>query len=625
MEFEDEGKTPSDARERGRGLEFEPGDVLLGQYRFMRELGHGAMGKVMLFEDLALEGQLFALKTVPYVMVGDKQEEKRMRRECKAMLSLSHPGIITVRSLIHDEFHYFLVMDYVDGVTFSAYLDEHPKPGLSVTLEVIRRMAEALDFAHEQNIVHRDVKPENVMVIIEDGHVKTVKLLDFGLSSHIHETLGGMSGTNGIQLDSTPNYMAPELFQMKYGGKKIERPKPTVDQYALGTIAYKMIAGELPFSGSNLFALANNVVTQPVPRINGVPDQINEALLKVLAKQPEDRFENCVSFAEALSAAPSANATHLPSSRRVIVKKPSPQPSVVKTQSSISLPEKRNMALTLPNHVPMELVFVHAGTFMMGSPVNESGRDKDELRHQATLSKDYWLGKYEVTQGQWKAVMGTTLQDQANKAHSGKGRDWIGNIGDDYPMYWVNWNEASEFCRLLTEHERSAGCLPTGYKYTLPTEAQWEYACRAGTSEALYSGDIVILGKRNAPALDVIAWYGGNSSDGYEGMGQDTKDWKEKQYLGGFAGPREVGGKKPNGWGLYDMIGNMCEWCRDWYGGYPSNPVTDPLGASSGSYRVLRGGSWYDAAKCCRPAFRGRDVPTRRCDFIGFRVALSSV
>ena len=222
--------TMKDSRERGRSLEFRPGDVLLDNYRFVRELGSGAMGKVLLFEDMTIAGLMFALKTVPYVMVGDEQEEEKMKHECKAMLALSHPGIVTVRHLVHDDFHYYLVMDYVDGVTLESYMENHPKPPLAVTQEVVRRMAEALDFAHGQDIVHRDVKPANVMVKIEGNNVTTVKLLDFGLSAHIHETLGGKSQTEGMQLDSTPAYMAPELFQMTYGEIQATRLGAAVDR-----------------------------------------------------------------------------------------------------------------------------------------------------------------------------------------------------------------------------------------------------------------------------------------------------------------------------------------------------------------------------------------------------------
>ena len=199
-----------------------------------------------------------------------------------------------------------------------------------------------------------------------------------------------------------------------------------------------------------------------------------------------------------------------------------------------------------------------------------------------------------------------------------------GDLKEDVPVYNVSWNEAVEFCRRLTQRERAEGRIPDGYEYRLPTEAEWEYACRAGTTSALPNGrDIRILGKNNAPALDDIAWYGGNSSVRFDGVGWKTDSWTEKQYPGGRAAPREVKCKQPNRWGLYDMIGNVWEWCGDWYGDYPYGSATDPTGAAHSAFRVVRGGGWCNDARSCRSASRDWDEPGYRYYFLGFRVALA--
>ena len=190
-------------------------------------------------------------------------------------------------------------------------------------------------------------------------------------------------------------------------------------------------------------------------------------------------------------------------------------------------------------------------------------------------------------------------------------------------MYFVNWNEAVEFCEKL--NNICVKDIPVGYQFDLPTEAQWERACRAGTDTALYNGPIEIKGENNAPALDEIAWYGGNSSVDYKGAGWKTEDWKEMQYPGGRAGPHKVKGKKANAYGLYDMLGNVYEWCRDWYGSYPEGAVTNPTGLATGSRRVNRGGSWYNGARYCRSSNRSSNGPSGRNFILGFRVALVPV
>ncbi|RLB81767.1 MAG: hypothetical protein DRH17_08070 [Deltaproteobacteria bacterium] len=252
------------------------------------------------------------------------------------------------------------------------------------------------------------------------------------------------------------------------------------------------------------------------------------------------------------------------------------------------------------NSVGMKFVYIKPGTFMMGSPSSEKGRDSDETWHKVTLTKGFYMQTTEVTQGQWKAIMGNNPS-------------YFKNCGDDCPVGDVSWNDVQEFIRKLNRMEGTN-------KYRLPTEAEWEYACRAGSEDALYTGPIRILGKNNAPALDEIAWYGGNSCVDYNG-GCDCSGWSEKQYSCSRCGTHPVGGKKPNAWGLYDMIGNVWEWCQDWYGDYPRGHVTDPAGPSSGSYRVYRGGSWYGDARYCRSARRYNNSPGFRYIDLGFRLA----
>lgn len=272
---------------------------------------------------------------------------------------------------------------------------------------------------------------------------------------------------------------------------------------------------------------------------------------------------------------------------------------------------------------------IPAGTFRMGSPFAEPGHTVLESPQTwVTLTQPFWLGRTEVTHAQWRAVMGADLADQARKAFPAEANParLLAGTADDVPVYFVTWREAMEFCARLTERARAEGWLPTGHAFTLPTEAQWEYACRAGSVDATYEGPLTIRGENHAPELDAIAWYAGNSSVGYRGRGWDTADWPEKQYPGGLAGVRSVAQKRANSWGLHDMLGNVYEWCRDHpEATLPDKATKDPVGAVDGIDRVVRGGSWHSPPIFGRAAHRTWNNPDGRSQFIGFRVALAPV
>jgi len=233
------------------------------------------------------------------------------------------------------------------------------------------------------------------------------------------------------------------------------------------------------------------------------------------------------------------------------------------SQDTLSLQEKT----IIENGI--EFVHIPAGSFTMGTPDNEPDRNSDESPvHKVTISNPFYIGKYEVTQAQYIALMGNNPSKF---------------IGKNLPVDSVTWPEAVDFCKKLSEL--------TGHKYRLPTEAEWEYACRANTTTTFYWGDNMD---------DSFAWYKENSE--------------------GTAHP--VGMKKPNSWGLYDICGNIEEWCCDWYSRtYESNEhVTDPQGPGSGELRVRRGGCWYHSAPCLRSGNRFFYQPDARHAQIGFRV-----
>jgi formylglycine-generating enzyme required for sulfatase activity len=219
---------------------------------------------------------------------------------------------------------------------------------------------------------------------------------------------------------------------------------------------------------------------------------------------------------------------------------------------------------------------------------DEVGRRDVETQHRVTLTQGFWLGKYPVTQAQWQAVMGSNPSSF---------------IGPNLPVEEVSWNAISESGGFL---EKINGFASSGGFFSLPTEAQWEYACRAKTVTALHNGKNLTTDLGPCPNLDEVAWYRENSK--YE--------------------EPPVGQKKANRWGLHDMQGSVREWCVDWYASYPDGVQVDPLGPDSGLFRVIRGGSLSSLAINCRVAFRLRGDPAyalSSANFVGFRVARSSV
>ena len=243
---------------------------------------------------------------------------------------------------------------------------------------------------------------------------------------------------------------------------------------------------------------------------------------------------------------------------------------------------------TVTTTIGMELIEIPAGTFMMGFLASERSQSSFFKKQFAVrLTKPFWLGKTEVTQGQFKKVMGT--------------EPWVGQggaqIGEDNAASHVDWNNATAFCQRLTDTDHKNGKLPAGESYRLPTDAEWEYACRAGTQTKWSFGN-------DESQLGNYGWCSGNTGD----VGQ------------GYA--HKVGLKKPNPWGLHDMHGNVREWCSDWYGEKLSGGV-DPVGPGGGSIRMGRGGSWGNFPDTGHSAFRNKFLPSARHGDLGFRVARS--
>ncbi len=330
--------------------------------------------------------------------------------------------------------------------------------------------------------------------------------------------------------------------------------------------AYVLIAEAINYDAKHVLVFANliDVVSGQV---------VNASLPKVAGIDPESMTKDCIAVATSL-----LNVGNAPSTR--------PTTTTTNPQggySSYPAPAANQDYVETAWGINMKMIWVEGGDFLMGC-TSEQGGDcgSDEQNVRRVTVDGYYIGMLEVTQEQWEKVVGTNIYQQKSKA----GGSSTYGVGPTYPMYYVSWEEAMEFCRLLSQK--------TGKTYTLPTEAQWEYAARGGKNPdgTKYSGSNMI---------DVVGWYSDNS-------GSST---------------HPCGTKRANSLGIYDMSGNVWEWCKDWYANsYVSYDTNNPVGPSSGFNRVNRGGGWGSTASGCRVADRSYYSPDDRRGNLGFRVVL---
>ncbi|KAF0248051.1 MAG: hypothetical protein FD167_2546, partial [bacterium] len=368
-------------------------------------------------------------------------------------------------------------------------------------------------------IVHRNLKPDNILLQKE-----TPRISDFGLSRVVSDNKTNRIG--GI-LD----YMSPEILLK---GEYSELG----DLWAASVMFYQMLVGWLPWSDSDTNRLMAMIVLEQAPPLpSEFSAQTRNFVAKCLDKDPSKRYQSASQMKDAIRACTTS---------AVEVMKPSGQ--LIEYDPAWGW-------------IAGEFVYIPPGQFITGS---ENGDGNERPVHRVIISRSFEMGKYQITQKRWQAVMGNTPSYFK---------------GDDLPVEQVSWLDVQEFVNKLNTKSSK-------YFYSLPTEAQWEYACRA-TTTGDYAGN-----------LDEMAWYASNS---------DNKT-------------HPVGQKLPNTWGLYDMHGNVWEWCEDWFGNYSSGSLMDPNGASSGEYRVFRGGSWFSPANLCRSAFRSIYNPGYCLINLGFRL-----
>ena len=604
----------------------------------------------------------------------DKYRHK-FARESANLANLNHANIVKVVETFEANGTSYYVMEYCGGGSLDTRIAECGGLPQGEALRYFGQIASALSYMHSRRMLHLDLKPGNVMLRTGGEAV----LIDFGLSKQF--TDDGEPESSTTIGGGTPGYAS--LEQANYNEDDSESKLPvTMDVYSLGATLYKMLTGKRPPVASDVLA---RFPEQPL-RDHGVSDNVIAAIRHAMQPIPANRYQSVADFAAALDSASEATEAadreeepevvlvddgrqpvaepqpHTPAAepepeqpRRkwlpwvvgvavaaiafvaVMLLQPKPQPAIevpddlitAVTQSDTvsadeqpvqqvaqqpqkpepqqtqqqpqrpvqqqpveqpqpTRPEPQRPVLQQPEPEPtptpeperpqhnlpdIAMVYVSGGTFTMGA-TSEQGSDAysdEKPAHSVTLS-GYYIGKYEVTQELWKAVMGSNPSRFK---------------GDNLPVERVSWNDVQEFLRKLN--------AMTGKRYRLPTEAEWEFAARGGNSSRgyKYSG---------SNSIGNVAWYDGNS-------GSRT---------------HAAGTKSPNELGIYDMSGNVREWCQDWYSSsyYVSSPRNNPRGPNSGSYRVFRGGGWVSNAGFCRVSYRYDGTPDSRLSDLGFRLAL---
>ena len=613
-----------------------------GKYTAEKKLGKGAMGEVFYGIHPNLDIPV-AIKTLTKLLVDDEQFVERFIREAKMAAQLRHENAILIYDADNDEENHFIVMEYIAGGDLNDLLENKGPLKEKEALKITRCVASALQAAAKYGIIHRDIKPDNIM-LTEDG---TPKLADLGIARQNAD--GQVNTTMTGVIVGTPSYLAPE---QAHDSKKVDA---RADIYALGCTLFKMLSGRCPYEGTTALSVMMKHINEPVPDIRTFVPEVSEQtsflLQNMMAKNPDDRpssAEELINLIDDLKNLPPKNSPKETSPQKEITVsgkaftltlalaglilvlalliaflpgKTSPEISqnTVETVSEVESPpavEETNERIQISD-LGIEMIPVKAATFMMGAQEGEPQSQADETLHRVTISEDYYLSKYEISVAAWKVFTEASSYETVSETrgwssyydnrgsweHRVNSVNWRNiNLEDDDAISMITYEDALEFCQWLSNRERSAGRLPAGFEYTLPTEAQWENACRAGSTTPYANGK----------TPDQLGWTRENSANRV----------------------RKRGLKEPNDWGFYDMHGNVWEFCLDRSEGenyfdvrtnvYRDN-VTDPL-STVGDRSVYRGGSYPDrAADYCRSASRGHGPVTYSCNNHGFRLCLSKV
>ena len=594
----------------------KPGSVgRLGHYEVLAILGKGGFGIVLRAFDELLQ-RVVAVKVMAPHIAATSPARRRFLREARSSAQVRHENVVAVYNVAEQPIPY-LVMEFIAGETVQQRLDRTGPLDAREVLRIGRQVAEGLAGAHATGLIHRDVKPANIL--LESGSDR-VKITDFGLARAADDA----SLTHSGIIVGTPLYMAPEQAR----GETIDH---RADLFSLGSVLYAMCCGRPPFRAPTTLAVLKRVA-EDEPRaireiIPEVPQWLCDIIAKLHAKNPDDRFRSAREVADVLGHCES----QFEDFSRIPQTKPAAGRRKCKWAAAAALLLFLILALTgigsvcllfwdkglaridqstpdpsrhdgpdFTNSLGMQFKLIPAGKFTMGSSKEEIdhqfevvgdnwGKDRlpsESPDHPVEITKPFHMCTTEVTVRQFRQF----VEEEDYRVGDDRWQRPKAEQQDNHPVDYVSWQNAVDFCKWLSKRD--------GKTYRLPTEAEWEYCCRAGRSGTRYC-----YGNDEA-RLEDYAWYARDSRGGMHAVGK----------------------KKPNEWGLFDMHGNAWEWCQDSFAFdfYKSSPVNDPIGPGTG-LRVVRGGGAGDDPVQCRSSFRNFTQQNEHHKYLGFRVLLSPV
>ncbi|MFM5998915.1 MAG: SUMF1/EgtB/PvdO family nonheme iron enzyme [Dolichospermum sp.] len=539
--------------------------ILQERYRSVRVIGEGGFGRTFLAVDKQRLDTPCVIKQFLPQQSGSAALEKAtelFKQEAFRLRDLGkHSHIPDLLAFFPQEGRLYLIQEFIEGKNLLDELQQKGRFSESEVKQILVELLPTLQFVHDNKVIHRDIKPEN---IIKSSQTDALFLIDFGVSKEVGGTVLTRVGT----ITGTPGYAPPEQFRgMVF---------PNSDLYSLAVTCIRLLTGYFPKADGDDLLFDSMRMQWIWKQYVSVSQELEIVLDKMLQDLPINRFQSAYEVLSGLQIQqipPTIIASQLPVSPN----------SCQQVSQFISPPVKPpvypHQNENLGNGVVLEMVAIPGGKFLMGSPEGQ-GDDSEKPQHQVTVPP-FFMGKYPITQAQWERVADlpkVKIDLRSKPSHF---------QGANLPVENVSWHDAQEFCVRLSK--------ATGKLYRLPSEAEWEYACRANTTTPYYFGDTI--------TTDLV------------------------NHNGKYGQPTEVGKFYPNAFGLYDMHGNVWEWCEDgWHKNYINAPIwpnSSIAWISSNNKQILRGGSWIDLRGLCRSACRNGNNAYYRCYDYGFRVACS--